>query len=175
MKRWYVLNTDKGREQTIEANLALKGYNTYCPMVLKDRRVLTTYATVKPITEPLFPTYLFIQMDDDGDWEGIRVMGERVQILKDRATGYPEPIDDEFIRLLRSRENSQGFHEVAAWRYREGDRVRMKRNIPEGLRGRELIIEAIKDELSKRKVSVAFEFLGRKQVIEVDEQDIEQV
>ena len=90
MKHWYVLHTEKNREEFIARKLIDQGYHIYCPMVYKDRRIYTSAATIKRPLEALFPTYFFIQMPDTGgDWENIRVMGEFVELIRDRTTRYP--------------------------------------------------------------------------------------
>ena len=172
MKRWYVLHVETGREQTIDANLTAKQYETYCPLVFRDQRKFSR----RPmnIVEALFPAYAFIQMDEDGDWEGVKVFGEMVQVLRG-PDGYPEPIADDIIDLLKSRENEQGVHTVTAWRYRPGDKVVIKRGVPDGLKGREVIIEEIRNQLQARKLSVNIEIFGTVQKIDLKESDVEPV
>lgn len=164
-KRYYVIHTEKGREQTIDVNLTAKGYEIYCPLVLVDRRILARWRN--KYVEPLFPCYLFLHMDEDGDWPGLKIFGEIIQILKG-PEGYPEPIDDKIIELLKSHENENGVHEIGDWRYRAGDRVRLKKGAFAGY-------EAIISEVPEKRLTVVFKIMQREIKIPVTDRDIEPV
>ena len=60
MHKWYVVQTRPHQEQRAEVNLARQGYRVWLPVTERSRRqakrIETGYA-------PLFPQYLFVQLD----------------------------------------------------------------------------------------------------------------
>ena len=70
MKRWYVAMTHTKSEEVAYANLARQGFQAYLPRYLRERRHARKTTEVKA---PLFPGYLFINIDMDAErWRPIR-------------------------------------------------------------------------------------------------------
>ena len=69
MKRWFVVHTHPNSEIKALLNLRRQGYFAYLPLYLKARRHSRRVDMVK---RPLFPRYLFIEMDiDQTSWHEI--------------------------------------------------------------------------------------------------------
>jgi transcriptional antiterminator RfaH len=69
MKRWYVVHTRTGMERLAEGNLSQQGFRAYLPVREKKRRHARRVDIIKA---PLFPRYLFVELDLDVDpWRSI--------------------------------------------------------------------------------------------------------
>lgn len=69
MKRWFAVHTHPNGEVRAATNLLQQGYVTYLPLHLKKRRHARRIDLVK---RPLFPRYLFVQLDPEFDrWHTI--------------------------------------------------------------------------------------------------------
>ena len=105
MKSWYLLYTKPRQEQTAVANLERQGYHTYLPLIKKRK---TLRSKRQDAIEPLFPNYLFIELDAGTDnWRPIRStigVNKMVQFGNSPAVA---PI--ELIELIRSCEDEHGF------------------------------------------------------------------
>ena len=128
MKSWYALQTKYQQEQSVETALKVRGYNAYCPLTLTDKRRITTYATFKCLTEPLFPMYLFVQMSEgEDDFYPITKTPGVTNIVKmtEREDGYlyPTIIPVEIIAVLKAHEDEQGIHSNHKVDYEKGDRI----------------------------------------------------
>jgi transcriptional antiterminator RfaH len=60
MRRWYVVQTQPGRENAATAELDRQGYDIFHPRLRKTRRHARRVETV---LAPLFPGYVFIHLD----------------------------------------------------------------------------------------------------------------
>ena len=62
MKEWYAVQSRPRQEAIAELNLDRQGYHSYLPKILLRKRRRDKWTKVD---EPLFPRYLFIQVDPD--------------------------------------------------------------------------------------------------------------
>ena len=60
MDNWYAIHTKTGQEAVATEHLERQGYHTYLPLLCNSRRRRGKWRTV---VEPLFPGYLFVQLD----------------------------------------------------------------------------------------------------------------
>ncbi len=60
MQHWYVVHCKPRQEATAEEHLNRQGYGAYLPKVLLRKRKRDKWVKV---VEPLFPRYLFSQVD----------------------------------------------------------------------------------------------------------------
>lgn len=121
--RWYLLASKPREEERARINLEQQGYSTYLPIVKRERR-RSGKSAIK--TEPLFPRYLFIQLDRENDnWAPIRsTFGVSGLVgFGSRHTNYI-PIPDSVVEQLRSHEDEHGLHQLekANW-FSKGDCV----------------------------------------------------
>ena len=69
MKRWYVVHTRPNGELRAAHNLERQGFKTYLARYIKERRHARK---VERIQQPLFPRYVFVNLDTDTDrWRSI--------------------------------------------------------------------------------------------------------
>lgn len=64
MNRWYAVYTKTGAENLAEGHLQRQGFRVYLPRYRKERRHARRITLVKA---PLFPRYLFVELDLDRD------------------------------------------------------------------------------------------------------------
>lgn len=105
---WCVVAIKPNGERTAEANLKRQGFVPYVPQILVTRRHARQVDRVK---RPLFPGYLFVQLDpDNARWRAINgTFGVR-HILT--SNGRPQTVASEVITALLAREND-GLIDVA--------------------------------------------------------------
>ncbi len=103
--RWYVVQTQANAENKAVAHLRRQGFATYLPRYLKRRRHARRVDTV---AAPLFPRYLFVEIDMAIQrWRSIY---STVGVSRLVCNGdCPVPVPDAVISSLRSRENASGF------------------------------------------------------------------
>ncbi len=172
MKHWYAVMTNYNREQAAESALNSRGISAYCPLTLTDKRRITAYAAFRHLTEPLFPRYLFVQMDEgEDDFYPITKTPGITRIVKmtEREDGYlyPTIIPDEIIEGLKALEDEQGIHSNYQVDYQKGDRVRVVKGIFKDLSAEIATISGI------QRVGVLIEMMGSFKNIELDYRDIE--
>lgn len=108
-KSWFLVYSKPRQEETAKRNLERQGYSVYLPRASQRRR---RGARRVDVVEPLFPRYLFIQLDTHTDnWGPIRsTIGVTALV---RFGSEPARVPDALIELLRSHESSAGMHEWA--------------------------------------------------------------
>ena len=101
---WYLVHTKPRQEEVALANLQRQGYACYLPQ-MRIERIRRRKAEVT--TEPMFPRYLFIQLDssDQGkSWSPIRSTLGVSQLVHFGARAAK--VDDALVELLRQREQA---------------------------------------------------------------------
>ena len=101
---WYLVHTKPRQEDVALANLQRQGYECYLPQ-MRIERVRRRKAEIAP--EPMFPRYLFIQLDssDQGkSWSPIRATLGVSQLVHFGARAAK--VDDALVELLRKREQA---------------------------------------------------------------------
>lgn len=59
-KNWFVVHTKPRQERIAVENLERQGFTTYCPQTIQSKRL---YQRWQKVREPLFPRYLFVQLN----------------------------------------------------------------------------------------------------------------
>jgi transcriptional antiterminator RfaH len=98
--RWIVINTHPHQEYFALENLRRQAFESYCPMIRKSRSHARRIDTV---LRPLFPSYLFVQLNLSlSRWRPIvSTYGVRSIVRAGRQPGY---VADGFIANLKARE-----------------------------------------------------------------------
>jgi transcriptional antiterminator RfaH len=98
--RWAVVNTHPHKEHIAVQNLALQTFETYCPQV---RKTVKHARRTQDVLRPLFPNYLFVQVNKDlHRWRCIlSTFGVRTLVRFGEQLSF---LDDGFIQSLRERE-----------------------------------------------------------------------
>ena len=100
---WYLIQTKPRSENIALENLSNQGYRCYLPLVKLERFVQNKIVVQKV---PLFPRYLFIELDLDFSskgWGSIRSTRGVSQLIKFGST--PAKVSDELINLMCARES----------------------------------------------------------------------
>ena len=169
MTAWYVVQTRNCQEQNTEQALLAKGYTVYLPLTLMDKRL----RKFPKVITPLFPTYLFIQMNEgEDDFHPIRftpgvlkIVQMSIKTIDGVEYPYPTPIATHIIDGLRALEDEQGIHDIQI-DYMHGDKVRIKR-------GAFHDCVAVVDGTKECSVFALLEILGQQQRVELDYREVE--
>lgn len=150
-KAWYLVYAKPRQELVARNNLMRQGYETYLPLMRKSRR-----KKGKPITAvaPMFPRYLFVYLDrQTDDWGPIRSTLGVVSLV--RFGHMPAHVPDDFVRMLRTREDSDGLQVLPVADYKKGAKIRMSDG---GLAGYEGIFIA---RSGRDRVTVLLKIMGK--------------
>ena len=97
---WYVVQTKVRAEEQAVENLLRQGYTIYCPHVTQRKLRRKRWQL---ITEPLFPRYLFVRLNEGiDDFAPIRSTIGVVGLV--RFGGRPAIISDRAIALISEQE-----------------------------------------------------------------------
>ena len=98
--RWYVAQTQPNAESKAVAHLGRQGFVTYLPRYMKRRRHARR---VDVVAAPLFPRYLFVEIDTAVQrWRSIYSTVGVSQLV---CTGdTPTPVSDQVVTRLKDRE-----------------------------------------------------------------------
>jgi transcriptional antiterminator RfaH len=99
--KWYVAHTKPRQEFRAQENLQNQGYEIFLPTCLEEKIIKGQY---QQVVIPLFPRYLFIQLDQQNDnFSPIRSTRGVNQLLRFGIGGEPVHVPSELIEDLRSR------------------------------------------------------------------------
>jgi transcription elongation factor/antiterminator RfaH len=161
---WYAVYTRPRHERKVNRHLSKDGYTTFLPEIerwsrRKDRR--------KKIVAPIFPGYLFVHAELDGE-KRLRVLRTDgvVRILGNNGT--PVAVPDNQIESIRTIVQSKT--PVNPYRYLK--RGRMVRVVTGPLEGVEGIFLSAK---GSGKLVVSVELLRRSVSVTIDPGDIEPI
>jgi len=97
--RWYVIQCKPHQECRAFENLERQGFSCYLPTLSVEE---LRHGCRREIQEPLFPGYLFIDLDEFRDnWQPIRSTRGVIRIV--RFNQYPIPVQNEIIEVIRQR------------------------------------------------------------------------
>ena len=152
MKAWYVAHTHAKAERQALGHLERQEFTAYLPQYLKRRRHARR---AEWVPAPLFPRYLFVNMDIERDrWRAVRsTVGVRHVISNgDR----PIPVADQIVEEIRAREDETGMVAVNPERlFSPGEMVRVTSG---ALADQVGLFDCISDD---ERVFILFELLGR--------------
>lgn len=162
LRHWYAVYTYPQHEKSCATQLIQRGVDAFLPTYERER-LWKNRQRVK-VQLPLFPSYLFVRIDNR---ERARVLGAPgVLRVLGNARG-PEPIPEATIDLLRSdlfRGKAEPHPDLAV-----GQRVRIQRGAMQGVEGM----------LTRKRNSLWFilsiELINQRAMVEVRAQDIEPV
>jgi transcriptional antiterminator RfaH len=157
MRNWYLIYTKPRQELIAVANLQNQAYTAFAPQVSLKKR---TNQGWKEVIEPLFPNYVFIQLDDVADdWRPIRST-RGVSGFVRFGSGLPAPISDELMQPLLAL-NLQQVSEQLSTYPKIGDRVKVSI-------GDTWVSALVTAENAKGRVEVLLNLLGQEQSLWVD-------
>jgi Transcription antiterminator len=117
-RRWFVVHTQPHNEMRAVANLHQQDFSTFCPSL---RRTVRHARQVKTVLAPLFPNYIFVQLDTAIDrWRCIN--GTRGVVRLITQGDHPVPVPQCIVEDLQLRTASDGAVDWAA-SFKLGDAV----------------------------------------------------
>jgi transcriptional antiterminator RfaH len=103
-ERWYVVHTQRHAEGRAISHLEHQGYRIFCPRTRKTvrhaRKATSTLA-------PLFPNYLFVQLDVARDhWHSVNGTRGVIRLISQGET--PQPVPFGIVESLQARMSADG-------------------------------------------------------------------
>jgi transcriptional antiterminator RfaH len=120
--QWYAIRTQANKETLARLHYERQGYTVYLPLV----RTTRTHARKREeVLRPLFPGYLFLQLDPHTcNW--VTISSTRGAVGPVQFGPHFPPVPDGVIDCLRERAGHDGFlsrTELQRQRYKQGDKV----------------------------------------------------
>jgi transcriptional antiterminator RfaH len=105
---WYVVQTQPNRENLAVSHLERQGFDVWLPRI---ERIISHARQTKRVRRPLFPGYLFINLDlRTARWRAINgTVGVNHIVSLGQA---PSVVDSAFMTALKMTENMDGLVEV---------------------------------------------------------------
>lgn len=160
MKHWYLVQTKAKQEKIAGDNLQRQGYTIFLPVLQQVRRSAGRW---QDRMEPLFPGYLFIQINTQQNVSPIRSTKGVLRLV--RFGIELQPVPDAIINEIRQRVMSAESkpHRLPL---KKGDRVIITAG---SFQGMEAIFQA---ESGARRVELLLEMLGRKHKVNMERDEI---
>ena len=158
MWRWYVVQTKPRKESVAVENLERQGYKVYCPQIMQAKHRQQRW---KKVTAPLFPRYLFVQLDIGvDDFAPIRSTIGVLGLV--RFGNNPAVMPQHLIGAIQQQEQRIFTQAKIQPNWKPGDRVEILTGPFAGLNG---IFEKADNE---ERVIILLEMLGRNNRIVVN-------
>lgn len=125
---WFVVQTKPRKEALVERSLRDLELLTYLPRIVVPVRA---GGRLQRRLQPMFPTYVFTQMDPRASALHVRYLPGVKDFL--RTDSHPQPIPPEILALLRERVGPQAVFDPPARRFQPGERVRIEQGAFTGL------------------------------------------
>ena len=147
---WFVVYTQPLKEMVAKQHLEEQGYDVYLPMFKKTRRHARR---VNEVLQPLFPRYLFVELDLKVDaWRAVNgTRGVAYLLLND---GHPLGISTSIIEELKTLENDGVVPIICVNAFTKGESLR----IMDGTFKDQVAVFQMMDD--KQRVQLLLSFLG---------------
>jgi transcriptional antiterminator RfaH len=117
--RWYVVHTKPRQESRAHVNLERQGYTCFCPTFTKKK---LSKSGLESVQEPLFPRYLFIELDTSSQGRSWAPIRSTLGVSKLVTFGTePASVNPALIEFLKQQQLSPGQKVLSP--YTAGDRV----------------------------------------------------
>ena len=149
---WLVVQTKPKQEDAAELNLSRQGYRVFLPKLQQRKRVRGKWQLV---VSPLFPRYLFIDVDYGTD--DLAPVRSTVGVFNLVRFGQDIiPVPDEVVEFLQAQQDPDlGAKNESDWPHKKGDKVEILEGPFAGLAG---VFDMSKDE---ERAYLFIELLGR--------------
>jgi transcriptional antiterminator RfaH len=156
---WLVVQTKPKQEDAAELNLSRQGYRVFLPKLQQRKRVRGKWQLV---VSPLFPRYLFIDVDYGTD--DLAPVRSTVGVFNLVRFGQDIiPVPDEVVEFLQVQQDpTLGAKNESDWPHKKGDKVEILQGPFAGLAG---VFDMSKDE---ERAYLFIELLGRASRIVVE-------
>lgn len=147
---WYAVQTQPNRENLAVTHLERQGFDVWLPRI---ERIIRHAREAKRVLRPLFPGYLFINLDPEtARW---RTINGTIGVKNIVSCGRnPSVVDREFIKVLKASESLLGFVDTGNDNLKPGQDVEILSGPMAGQIGKLLSLDAGK------RVTVLLKMLG---------------
>lgn len=159
MSDWYLLHCKGRQEARAKQHIENQGYTTCCPMVSLEKRIRGKRQVV---SEPLFPNYLFIEIDEDNaNFNAIRSTRGVNNFV--RFGGVPSKVPEGVVQHFLALEEAQNSDTPVETLFKAGAAV----EITEGpFAGLAAVYQLNKGE---ERCLVLLDMMGKQQQLEIEE------
>jgi len=161
MAAWYVVRTKTGAEDRAEWHLKNQGFEVYLPRYRKQVRHARKTSTV---LRPLFPGYVFVNMDM-GQQRCRAINGTFGVISLVQFGDATRPISTAIIDAIRQREEN-GAVNLAPEGLQKGDRVRVRSG---AFADHTALLEEVSDD---KRVILLLDLMGRAVRVSARKEDL---
>lgn len=156
MNRWYVAQTQAHAEERACLNLERQGFRTYLPRYRRERRHARRRDVVKA---PLFPGYVFVQLDlERSPWRSINGTFGIARLVCHGER--PAPVPAGVVEAIAAKAGSDGLIELQPPPLRKGEPLQIVSGALAECRG---FFERMAD---RDRVVLLLDLLGRKVRVE---------
>jgi transcriptional antiterminator RfaH len=120
MNLWYVIQTKPKKEEEAKSFLSTRGIETFNPLI--ETFALKNVGMSKEL-KPLFPGYIFSNFDLEQNYPLVKWARGVKKVLG--FGGYPTPISEEVVRVIKERTDALGIVRVKH-HFEPNDVVRIK-------------------------------------------------
>jgi transcriptional antiterminator RfaH len=160
MKHWHLLMTKPREDERAEQHLLNQDYELFRPLI---RQYRLRKGKQVAVTEPLFPRYIFIRLDDVfSNWARIRSTRGVSGLV--RFTEMPAKVPGDLINLLRAQCSDGNVVDMTGKEphvFRQGDGVEITAGSFKGIQA------VIKEQKGEDRVVLLLTLLGKEQALEV--------
>jgi transcription termination/antitermination protein NusG len=163
--KWYAVHTRSRHEKQVDSLLSDKGIETFLPLIhtLSRRRDRKKYVDI-----PLFPGYIFVHVDEDGEHISTVKYTRGVVRILGTDIGLPTPIPDK--QILNIKTIIENKVKIDPFPYlKKGTRVRVKSGPLKGVEG--ILVE----RKGSYKIVIHIDLLQKGAAAEVYIADIEPI
>lgn len=154
MRKWFVAQTQPGKEALSELHLLRQNFQIFLPLY---RKIIRHARRTQEVLRPLFPGYIFVNLDVDKDqWRSIN--GTRgITHLLTQGDSKPLFVQNEVVETLQKEQEDQGAIALGSFAnaFKAGDSIR----ITEGAFAEHVgVVERLSD---KDRVQLLLNFMNR--------------
>ena len=154
MKNWYLIKTKPQQEAIATQNLANQGFNVFLPK-----------AIIKNKTTPLFPGYLFIQLDDKTqNWTPIHST-KGVSNFVRFGLSFAK-VSHQIINIIKTQQQQTIDKIIDLSSHHQGDTVEIQTG---AFKGQQAIF---KNYNSNDRVTILLKLIGQQQTITLHQHDV---
>ena len=156
-KRWYLAQCKPNATQIAVRNLGNQGFASFLPLQESTKRREKGF---QHRTRPLFPGYLFVQLDaDEGPWRKINSTRGIARLV--RLAAAPSVVPDAIIAGLMARCNEMGIIQDAG-ALAVGDRAQVTHGPFSGF------VATIADVEANARIYILLEIMGQSTTVTID-------
>jgi transcriptional antiterminator RfaH len=160
MQHWHLLMTKPREDERAETHLLNQGYEIFRPLL---RHFTIKAGKQVAATEPLFPRYIFISLDDAlSNWSKLRSTRGVAKLV--RFTEMPAKVPQVLIEALKMQCDESGTLDITREKpfvFEAGDLVEVTAGSFKGLQA------IISEQKGEDRVILLLNLLGKEQAIEI--------